>query len=743
MRSWWLSLVAVSCIACSDEATRGGLVLMVVQDGSLMPDSLQLSFAASEQPAQEARWAIPAAAELPVTITFEAKSGSPSEVTIDGSLWSDESQLDRRQFTVSNIPTDRYAAVALLFGARCSPDNPLAPECSSGQTCDPRNGRCVARELDAAELPDYEPGLETTLSWDPPGGRDAGATSGVEEAGVSLSSSSSFEPGDDSSSSTASQTSSSSQPAIDGGTSGPVTESSIAATSDAGHATSTGQPSATSAPDSEPGTSTSSDVAPSTAVSDSVPDQSSTTSPADAGPSCAGGSYWHNGGCVPWDNCGAGFYVLVDGTEEANRICDACPPDTFSTDDNWSTCSPFTHCGFREQQADGSNIEDVTCAEGDVVFQFGGEDDDIAIGLTADDEGSVYVVGSTDGTLFTTNLGGWDAFIQKRTATGAIAWSDQFGTSSYDRAQDVLANANGDVTVVGSTEGDLAGDHGLADILLRRYKANGDIVWTSQYGTPNLDMAYSVTETADGSLVVTGRTFGALTGVNPGAADFFVSSFSAGGVHQWSQQIGSNDTDFRGSAVTVDAAGDIIAVGNAVAGFGGDDATILKLTPEGIVSWQQSFGSNAEDAAKAVVTDEEGNIYVAGYSYGKLGASNPEDVDAWVSKRNSAGALIWIDQFGTNAEDAAYAIAIKDSALYVAGQWGNESDLSDVQTFVRRYDLDGTNPVDHVIGTTKLEYGYGLAVASGRVFLAGVTTGDFGGTSAGFDDAFLAQVVLP
>jgi hypothetical protein len=360
-----------------------------------------------------------------------------------------------------------------------------------------------------------------------------------------------------------------------------------------------------------------------------------------------------------------------------------------------------------------------------------------------DAEGSVYVVGYTDGSTFATNVGGWDAFIQKRTATGVIDWSYQFGTTTYDRAHGIVANANGDVTVVGSTEGDLAGDYGFADILLRRYKPNGDIAWTSQYGTPNLDMAYAVAETAAGSLVVTGRTYGALSGYNADGADFFVSSFTAAGVHEWSQQIGEDETDWRGSAIAVDASQNIVAVGNTVAGFGGDDVTIVKLTSSGIISKVYSFGSNAQDVPLAVATDADDNIYVAGYTYGKVGASDKQGVDAWVSKRNPAGDMIWIDQFGTNAEDAATAIAIHDSMLYVSGQWGNESDLTDDQVFVRRYNLDGTAPVTQVVGTSEPEYSYGLAVTAGGIFMCGDTSGEFGATNAGSYDAFLTQVVLP
>ncbi len=732
MRSWCLCLVAVSCAACNDAATRGGLVLMVAGDGSLQPDGLRLTYAAPEQSANEARWAVPDEAELPVTITLEAKPGSTTEVTIDGSLWKGNDRLDRRTFTIVNIPKDRYAAVPLLFGARCAPSNPAAPVCSGQQTCNPEDGTCVASDLDASELPDYEPGLEATLTWEAPSGADAGETS-AGDAAVSDATAGSERDGGHSNV-TFSETSRPMSAATEGGT----------ASLDAGTGSGSRAPQTT-----EPTTSATGDGAYASTSSPfsgsvSLESSGSTSDPTDTDALCTYGSYFDDGECRPWQSCDAGHYVLAEGTDELDRICQPCPPETFSAASNSPACSPFTHCGFRQQQSDGSPIEDVTCAPGDVVLQFGSEEGDTASGVAVDAAGSVYVVGYTDGALFAENAGGWDAFVQKRTQTGVVAWSEQFGTSTYDRAHDVVANANGDVTVVGSTEGDLAeGAAAFADLFLRRYHADGDVAWTIQYGTPNLDMAYSVVETAAGSLVVTGRTYGAFAGYNADGADFFVSSFSATGAHEWSQQIGSDDADFRGSSITVDAAGDIVAVGNTVAGFGGDDVTLLKLTSEGVVVWQKSFGSNAEDVALAVATDEDDNIYVAGYSYGRLGATDLQGVDAWVSKRNAAGELLWIDQFGTNAEDAAMAVAVHESALYVAGQWGNESNLADDQVFVRRYDLDGTDAVTHVIGTSTPEYGYGLAVTEGRIFVSGDTSGDFGATNAGRYDAFLTQVVLP
>jgi Beta-propeller repeat len=175
-------------------------------------------------------------------------------------------------------------------------------------------------------------------------------------------------------------------------------------------------------------------------------------------------------------------------------------------------------------------------------------------------------------------------------------------------------------------------------------------------------------------------------------------------------------------------------VGHVSGGFGGTDVALLKLNGDGVVSWQTSFGSNADDGAAAVATDDEGYIYVAGYTYGRLGSEDPQGPDAWVSKRKPDGTSVWIRQFGTDGSDGAQSIAVHGNRVYVAGYWGSGENFTHYDMFVRSYALDGTDPRTRTLG---------MAVTSDRVFVCGDTSGPFGATNAGEYDAFVAQVVMP
>ena len=99
------------------------------------------------------------------------------------------------------------------------------------------------------------------------------------------------------------------------------------------------------------------------------------------------------------------------------------------------------------------------------------------------------------------------------------------------RANGVAVDASGSIYVAGTTEGTLPGQNnapGAGDAFLRKYDANGTELWTRQFGTPKFDDALAVAVDASGSIYVAGRTFGAFPGQNyAGGADAFVRKYDA------------------------------------------------------------------------------------------------------------------------------------------------------------------------------------------------------------------------
>ena len=91
--------------------------------------------------------------------------------------------------------------------------------------------------------------------------------------------------------------------------------------------------------------------------------------------------------------------------------------------------------------------------------------------------------------------------------------------------------------------------------------------------------------------------------------------------------------------------------------------------------WVKQFGSAQIDYAKDLVTDASGNVYVAGTTHGAINAetqlvpnTNKGGTDAFVAKFDPQGALLWVVQFGSGADDFIEGITLdRYGFLYVAG----------------------------------------------------------------------------
>ena len=91
--------------------------------------------------------------------------------------------------------------------------------------------------------------------------------------------------------------------------------------------------------------------------------------------------------------------------------------------------------------------------------QFGTGAFDYSSGVSSDGLGSVYVTGVTEGRLDGTRAGVRDVFVAKYDASGTLQWTRQFGTSGNDASGGVSADGLGSVYISGTTDGSLKGQN--------------------------------------------------------------------------------------------------------------------------------------------------------------------------------------------------------------------------------------------------------------------------------------------
>lgn len=390
------------------------------------------------------------------------------------------------------------------------------------------------------------------------------------------------------------------------------------------------------------------------------------------------------------------------------------------------------------------------------LHQFGTDGTDVAYNVDVDGAGNTYVVGYTDNTLpGQASSGETDAFIRKYDRKGNELWTHQFGTIASDYASGVAIDEPGNAYVVGSTGGTLPGQtsSGETDAFVRKYDRWGNELWTHQFGTAGIDIAYSVAVDSPGNAYVLGYTNDTLPGqTSSGDFDIFVRKYDRAGNELWTQQFGTTTPDYARD-IAVDRAGNACIVGSTgdtlpgQTSSGTQDAFVRMYDKSGSELWTHQFGTDVLDYAYGVAVDSPGNAYVVGHTNGTLpGQISSGNKDAFIRKYDRTGNELWTRQFGTDSLDFVYSVAVDGPGnAFVLGHTDGilpgQTPSGGQDAFVRQYDRAGNELWTYQFGTAGLDIAYRIAVnSSGNAGVVGFTNGTFPGqTSSGGLDAFVVM----
>jgi hypothetical protein len=326
-------------------------------------------------------------------------------------------------------------------------------------------------------------------------------------------------------------------------------------------------------------------------------------------------------------------------------------------------------------------------------------------------------------------------------------WSRQLGSAAADVATGAATDDTGSIVVAGATEGGLNGaSQGESDAFLAKLASDGKTLWVRQFGSSSRDAASSTAVDRDGYIVVAGLTFGDLGGENAGEYDAFVAKFDRNGDHQWTRQLGTASGDQAGSVGT-DAQGNVYIAGDTFGGLNGAsaglaDAYLAKYDPRGDLLWIRQLGSAAGDVITGIAIDQAGHVYATGQTDGDLGGTNAGPSDAFLAKYAANGDLLWTRQAGTAAFDSANAVAIGDEGTVVIGGLTNGdlggANAGDYDAFLIGYDAEGNSLWTRQFGTAADDVANEVSAGGGNVYVTGYTGGNLGGSNEGGYDAFLA-----
>jgi hypothetical protein len=161
-------------------------------------------------------------------------------------------------------------------------------------------------------------------------------------------------------------------------------------------------------------------------------------------------------------------------------------------------------------------------------------------------------------------------WLVKTDETGDTLWTRAYDVSDgYDLGQEIKATSDGGYIVAGWAEVSLGVDY---DVLLLKLDANGDSLWSRQYGGRRWDLGESVEQTSDGGYIVTGLANGISN-----VYDIWLLKTDANGDTLWTRTYGGTGNDHAYSVRETTDGNYLISGYTDSFGTGGYDFYVLKV----------------------------------------------------------------------------------------------------------------------------------------------------------------------
>jgi uncharacterized delta-60 repeat protein len=413
---------------------------------------------------------------------------------------------------------------------------------------------------------------------------------------------------------------------------------------------------------------------------------------------------------------------VIDGTLPAN-FSDVALAVTVDGDGNVVAAGVTQNMGtgndFTVVKFDGANGAELWRR----AINGTANDSDQALAVAVDGVGDVVAAGIT----VNTGTGRDFTVIKLDGASGQELWRQVINGTwpfSFDQANAVRVDAGGNVIAAGLTT-NTGADEDFTVVKISG--VSGAELWRQVIsGTAgfSVDQAFAVTVDADENVVATGRTENTGT-----STDFTVIKFDgASGAELWRQVINGTANFFdEARAVTVDAAGDVVAAGFTTNSSTLFDFTVIKLDgTSGAELWRQIINGTdgLNDRASAVAVDAAGDVVAGGFTFN----SDPL-VDFTVVKLDGAsGAELWRQVINGTVTSASFdeARAVKvDAAGDVVAAGVTENTGTQLDFIVVKFDgMSGGEVWRRVINGTAniIDLANALAVDDeGNVVAAGST----------------------
>lgn len=288
-----------------------------------------------------------------------------------------------------------------------------------------------------------------------------------------------------------------------------------------------------------------------------------------------------------------------------------------------------------------------------------------------------------------------DGYVARFDASMNLVWMRGFSGSVHDQVKQVHTTSDGGCLAIIETvsvDGDMEGlNKGLYDLVVIKYDASGNTVWTRDIGGVNLESTDAgIDVLANGNIIVGGIT-------SSGSGDFEGTDYygdifdlfaaeldGVTGEIKWLRTYGGDKSDYLAS-VNATSDGGFIVAGNtnsATGSFAGanetayNNAYLMKCDASGQVEWTSFIKSTENSEAKRVV-ELDGGYAVLGDSRGTnldFQDLNKGSMDAFFALFDKQGGMVSLETIGGTLGDYSADLVALNSYQLGALVFGQSAD---------------------------------------------------------------------
>ncbi|MBK8129716.1 MAG: T9SS type A sorting domain-containing protein [bacterium] len=201
---------------------------------------------------------------------------------------------------------------------------------------------------------------------------------------------------------------------------------------------------------------------------------------------------------------------------------------------------------------------------------------------------------------------GRDVHLVKFSAAGAVLWSKTYGGAASDVAYAAVETPDLGFAIVAVTE---SFGFGGRDAWLLRTDANGDSLWSAFFLSADDEVTTGIDITSDGGFVLGGFQ---QTTVPVDQNILLIRTNSAGGL-VWQTLYDNGGFDVA-TDVLASADGGIVLCGRSDGDAASEEAYIMKVDEIGQFYWEMNLGTTSNDAALAMIQTATSAYALTGYS---------------------------------------------------------------------------------------------------------------------------------